>query len=1633
MRASFLLMALGCVCAIVCHLHTASGLSIALVGTSSSPALALFALRHASLASGGYTEYLSHSLSYIEYSNRDAVFNLALSLGQENITSRSSVLALDPELVVGGVLDVAMEYSERDVCPERYLSEKNLVCVPLAVSGLVPIVNLDGVVFGDGDLVLTREIIFAIWIGNITYWDNPVIVAVNEHSVLGHVPIRMVRHPSEVVGSVMDGLGRELVKHGKPLPSGPGGSVAAYHRPTQASAAITASSVPGAFTLITSERYSLGFQGLSTVPILSSSDSHSGKAVLFSSYALQLAATNLRKDPVGTGDATALWVSGAWPLSYLEWGVTLRKAPQASFEFCRGLEAALFTFQAFLNSPDVALEALRLGHATLPKRYAITHLPRVESSTCAGVSVARRTDILSLAGGSASAGLYTELFSIYTSVSGIHVRFEILGTDFARQRLFANDIVASSGSVPLLPTTLDNRPTLEILPTLASGLALVYAMPLVAHVGESLPPLILSRELLADIFLHKIVKWNDPAILALNPGRAPYATNTTICRYVRAQPAGLTQVFTEGLSAFSSEWTSSIGAVPYVPVWPGESMHDCTYRYGDDSDLGFAVATASSAIGYVSAGVAASLGLELVTLLNRAHEPVLPTLAAISAAVEDSFSRDSPHAGQPFVRNFIDVPAPGAWPFVFYSYFVTDPVSPGGLGCSSLMDWVRLYYWILNSEPGSVVPSTHLFVPIDEETRGAVIARVSTWVCDGSLVLDLCALEGTNCPRQPSEDFTASTSFLVLMVTLSVLLVGLGLLALLTWWRLSRDVVFTVAAEKDLIIDVKELTVGRHIGSGSYGSVFMGSWRGTSVAVKRFHGLKGASLKAFVDEATVVLKLRHPNVLLFMGIVLEPVGLVTEFAVNGTLYALLHNYAYSLPEKTVLSWAHSLAVAMDFLHSANILHRDLKSLNILLDAWWSPRIADFGLSTVKHTSRAGGASTSPRSLRSRGSATVAPAPQVSRPRSSFLASSTGSWDTHSSGEGGTGPLGSLFWLAPEVLSGGPLAATRAADVYAFAITMWEMLTRTEPYAERPSLSVVLDVAAGRARPNLALLPAWATSQTDLLERAWRQESEIRPTFRELALVLQRNCTAGPVPVPFKPQVPTGLVMALSLTLLDLPLCLRTLNSIPAAEALLVAFAKHILVSTSSTGAVIGDAGVNEALIICRTWPQVLAFLDALRFDGIDFLPQLRIVIAHGVLTTETDSTVPEPLQSSIVFSGPIVEEMSKYSDAPAACYVLASAASPLRSLATTQEFSNGWSGSLSSITREGGDPGPFLILTLVDSAEGWAAAERALEWGTHALHAPPSSSVTQFALWTRVARVPSTFDQNEDLKVVPPLRIMSARVFADLLDGAVKICVGSGCVLHLAELEGVSVVVKVLLEQNIDPCALVKFVCGVARTAAAGAASNGLATPVLALCISRPFVGFVVPHFATGSLSHVMATNRSVFEEEQCRHLAMGILDALISLHSNGFIHGGLKPTNVLLLPVELPQRFHVVLSDTGLATAKSSLSTMTMSPSVAFCPVEELLGCTPSVSGDIFSFASILFQVVTGTPAFSGRNALEIGTNILAGAFPDLSPLSPNLRAMFQSCWSSNPAVRPIASTLRELVAAMDDNDFQYEYEGKQ
>jgi serine/threonine protein kinase len=100
--------------------------------------------------------------------------------------------------------------------------------------------------------------------------------------------------------------------------------------------------------------------------------------------------------------------------------------------------------------------------------------------------------------------------------------------------------------------------------------------------------------------------------------------------------------------------------------------------------------------------------------------------------------------------------------------------------------------------------------------------------------------------------------------------------------------------------------------------------------------------------------------------------------------------------------AYQAAKGMHFLHSSGIVHRDLKSLNLLLDAKWNVKVSDFGLTRLKQEIKTGR-------------------------------------------EGGNEGLGSIPWTAPEVLNDQPQLDFVLADVYSFGIILWELLTRSQPY------------------------------------------------------------------------------------------------------------------------------------------------------------------------------------------------------------------------------------------------------------------------------------------------------------------------------------------------------------------------------------------------------------------------------------------------------------------------------------------------------------------------------------------------------------------------------------------------------------
>ncbi|KAK6911447.1 Serine-threonine/tyrosine-protein kinase, catalytic domain, partial [Dillenia turbinata] len=139
----------------------------------------------------------------------------------------------------------------------------------------------------------------------------------------------------------------------------------------------------------------------------------------------------------------------------------------------------------------------------------------------------------------------------------------------------------------------------------------------------------------------------------------------------------------------------------------------------------------------------------------------------------------------------------------------------------------------------------------------------------------------------------------------------------------------------------EDLIIGERIGLGSYGEVYQADWNGIEVAVKKFldQDFSGAALVEFKREVRIMSGLRHPNVVAFMGAITRPpnLSIITEYLPRGSLYRILHRPHCQIDEKRRIKMALDVAKGMNCLHTSipTIVHRDLKSPNLLVDKNWN--------------------------------------------------------------------------------------------------------------------------------------------------------------------------------------------------------------------------------------------------------------------------------------------------------------------------------------------------------------------------------------------------------------------------------------------------------------------------------------------------------------------------------------------------------------------------------------------------------------------------------------------------------------------------------------------------------------------------
>ncbi|OIS95741.1 PREDICTED: LEAF RUST 10 DISEASE-RESISTANCE LOCUS RECEPTOR-LIKE PROTEIN KINASE-like 1.1 [Nicotiana attenuata] len=145
----------------------------------------------------------------------------------------------------------------------------------------------------------------------------------------------------------------------------------------------------------------------------------------------------------------------------------------------------------------------------------------------------------------------------------------------------------------------------------------------------------------------------------------------------------------------------------------------------------------------------------------------------------------------------------------------------------------------------------------------------------------------------------------------------------------------------------------KQLGDGGYGTVYYGKLRdGKEVAVKRLYEHNHNQMKQFINEIEILTRLRHPNLVILYGCTSRrsrELFLVYEYIPNGTIADHLHGHR---AKDKLLTWpirlkiAIEIASALAYLHASDIIHRDVKTNNILLDNDFCVKVADFGLSKL---------------------------------------------------------------------------------------------------------------------------------------------------------------------------------------------------------------------------------------------------------------------------------------------------------------------------------------------------------------------------------------------------------------------------------------------------------------------------------------------------------------------------------------------------------------------------------------------------------------------------------------------------------------------------------------------------------------
>eukprot|EP00842_Homolaphlyctis_polyrhiza_P005979 jgi/Hompol1/6382/HPOL_000766-RA len=245
------------------------------------------------------------------------------------------------------------------------------------------------------------------------------------------------------------------------------------------------------------------------------------------------------------------------------------------------------------------------------------------------------------------------------------------------------------------------------------------------------------------------------------------------------------------------------------------------------------------------------------------------------------------------------------------------------------------------------------------------------------------------------------------------------------------------------------------------------------------------TLASFSNEVTMLMALRHPNVIKMLGYgsADQRYFMIVEYMPKGSVFELLAS-AEHIDVTRKWQMAMDAANGIGYLHDCKpaILHKDLKSLNLLVADDGTIKVADFGIAMEMTATN------------------IAAVKQRSKAKSEAKRSSNDLAQSKGGDDGMAGHGGTLQWMAPELLVGREPRPSLKTDVFAFGVILWEITTRRKPWQGVNSRVISESVVSGSRLPKS---DAWPQALRAMVDACWHQDAGLRPSMASVRRDLHR--------------------------------------------------------------------------------------------------------------------------------------------------------------------------------------------------------------------------------------------------------------------------------------------------------------------------------------------------------------------------------------------------------------------------------------------------------------------------------------------------------------------------------------------------